>query len=210
MKKKFQKALQPGQTWFYLLFLLFAAGGLYFSLWYGAAGIAVCGILRLASLRQESERKRQVQDLMGNIEVSGGEIKPAVTHSPLPTVVALATTGEIVWANEAFAEISGQFSGARPVSYTHLDVYKRQGDTLARELFEEYCVNLSCGLANLVNIFQPECIVIGGGLAGYGEKLIEPLRRLTEAETFQGASCNARIIAAALGNDAGLIGAAML
>lgn len=84
------------------------------------------------------------------------------------------------------------------------------GDTLARELFEEYCVNLSCGLANLVNIFQPECIVIGGGLAGYGEKLIEPLRRLTEAETFQGASCNARIIAAALGNDAGLIGAAML
>lgn len=120
MKKKFQKALQPGQTWFYLLFLLFAAGGLYFSLWYGAAGIAVCGILRLASLRQESERKRQVQDLMENIEVSGGEIKPAVTHSLLPTVVALATTGEIVWANEAFAEISGQFSGARHMRMTEL------------------------------------------------------------------------------------------
>ena len=120
MKKIFQKALQPGQTWFYLLFLLFAAGGLYFSLWYGAAGIAVCGILRLASLRQESERKRQVQDLMENIEVSGGEIKPAVTHSPLPTVVALATTGEIVWANEAFAEISGQFSGARHMRMTEL------------------------------------------------------------------------------------------
>ncbi len=120
MKKKLQKALQPVQTWFYLLFLLFAAGGLYFSLWYGAAGIAVCGILRLASLRQESERKRQVQDLMENIEVSGGEIKPAVTHSPLPTVVALATTGEIVWANEAFAEISGQFSGARHMRMTEL------------------------------------------------------------------------------------------
>ena len=103
-----------------MLFLLFAAGGLYFSLWYGAAGIAVCGILRLASLRQESERKRQVQDLMENIEVSGGEIKPAVTHSPLPTVVALATTGEIVWANEAFAEISGQFSGARHMRMTEL------------------------------------------------------------------------------------------
>ena len=102
------------------MFLLFAAGGLYFSLWYGAAGIAVCGILRLASLRQESERKRQVQDLMENIEVSGGEIKPAVTHSPLPTVVALATTGEIVWANEAFAEISGQFSGARHMRMTEL------------------------------------------------------------------------------------------
>ena len=74
----------------------------------------------LASLRQESERKRQVQDLMESIEVSGGEIKPAVTHSPLPTVVALATTGEIVWANEAFAEISGQFSGARHMRMTEL------------------------------------------------------------------------------------------
>ena len=57
---------------------------------------------------------------MENIEVSGGEIKPAVTHSPLPTVVALATTGEIVWANEAFAEISGQFSGARHMRMTEL------------------------------------------------------------------------------------------
>ncbi len=45
---------------------------------------------------------------MNNIEVDGGEIRPAVTRSPLPTAVALATTGEIVWANDAFAEISGR------------------------------------------------------------------------------------------------------
>lgn len=52
--------------------------------------------------------QRQVQELMNNIEVDGGEIRPAVTRSPLPTAVALATTGEIVWANDAFAEISGR------------------------------------------------------------------------------------------------------
>lgn len=84
------------------------------------------------------------------------------------------------------------------------------GDTLAKEMFDEYCVNLSCGLANFVNIFQPERIVIGGGVAGYGEKLMEPLRRLTKSQTFQGTERNTEIVAAELGNDAGLVGAAML
>lgn len=84
------------------------------------------------------------------------------------------------------------------------------GDTLATELFEEYCRNLSCGLANFINIFQPDCVVLGGGLAGYGEKLLEPLRRLTIPETFRCETKNTEIVTATLGNDAGLIGAAML
>lgn len=84
------------------------------------------------------------------------------------------------------------------------------GDALAKEKFDEYCENLSCGLANFVNIFQPERIVIGGGVAGYGEKLMEPLRRLTKPQIFKGLDRNTEIVAAELGNDAGLIGAAML
>ncbi len=44
------------------------------------------------------------------------------------------------------------------------------GDALAQELFDEYCGNLANGLASFVNLFQPESIVLGGGLAGYGEK----------------------------------------
>lgn len=84
------------------------------------------------------------------------------------------------------------------------------GDALACELFDEYCVNLSCGLANFINIFQPEAIVLGGGLAGYGEKLLAPLRRLTLSQTFRSDGRNTEIVCASLGNDAGLIGAAML
>ena len=84
------------------------------------------------------------------------------------------------------------------------------GDALACELFDEYCVNLSCGLANFINIFQPEAIVLGGGLAGYGEKLLAPLRRLTLPQTFRSDGRNTEIVCASLGNDAGLIGAAML
>ena len=84
------------------------------------------------------------------------------------------------------------------------------GDALARELFAEYCENLACGLASLIDIFQPEKLVLGGGLAGYGEKLIAPLRRLVEPEIFRAEKRNTEIVIASLGNDAGLIGAAML
>ena len=88
---------------------------------------------------------------------------------------------------------------------------QRTGDALARELFDEYCVNLSIGLADFINIFQPESIVLGGGLAGYGEKLLEPLRRLTLLQAFRSDARNMEIVAVRpLGNDAGLIGAAML
>ena len=105
--------MQPGNILFYIVFLLFAAGGLWFSVLYGLIGIALCVILRAASLRIENERRQRLQELMENIEIDGGEVRQAVTKSPLPTVVALATTGEIVWANDAFAEISGHFAGAR-------------------------------------------------------------------------------------------------
>ena len=84
------------------------------------------------------------------------------------------------------------------------------GDALAQELFDEYCGNLANGLASFVNLFQPERIVLGGGLAGYGEKLLEPLRRLTFPQTFRGEDRNTEIVCASLGNDAGLVGAAML
>lgn len=84
------------------------------------------------------------------------------------------------------------------------------GDALADRVFDDYCGYLGCGLVNLVNIFQPDTIILGGGLAGYGEALLTPLRRQIEAESFKGVRVNTRLVLAALGNDAGIIGAAML
>ncbi len=112
--------LAPNSAAFFALFFLFAAVGVYFSRWYGALGLAVCIVLRIITLHADAARRRQVQELMNNIEVEGGAIRPAVTRSPLPTVVALATTGEIVWANDAFAEISGRGTGISGVRMNEL------------------------------------------------------------------------------------------
>lgn len=84
------------------------------------------------------------------------------------------------------------------------------GDPLATELFEQYCYYLAVGLTNLINIFQPDCIVLGGGLAGYGEKLLRPLSAITCKESYRTDTANTELVLATLGNDAGLIGAAML
>ena len=78
MKKRLQKMLAPNSVMFYVLFFLFAVVGLYFSRVYGAAGIVVCIILRIVSLRTNAARQRQGQELMNNIgrrrrDPSGGD-----------------------------------------------------------------------------------------------------------------------------------------
>lgn len=85
-----------------------------------------------------------------------------------------------------------------------------EGDALAAEVFDEYCKYLASGLTSLVNILQPEKMIIGGGVAGYGEKLLQPLREIVERDSFHGIGKNTQIVQAVLGNDAGMIGAAML
>lgn len=120
MKKPFKQPLHVGSSLFLVLFALFSVGCIHFSVIYGVVGLVLCLIWRMATLHGERESRRQVQELMNNVVIEGGEIRPAITHTPLPTVVALATTGEIVWANDSFAELSGQFAGARHMRLTEL------------------------------------------------------------------------------------------
>lgn len=87
----------------------------------------------------------------------------------------------------------------------------RQGDRVGLQIVEEYIKYLAEGVANLINIFQPEILAIGGGISKEGEYLLSPLRKLVSEKvyTVEGVP-QTRIVAAKLGNDAGIVGAAML
>lgn len=86
-----------------------------------------------------------------------------------------------------------------------------QGDPTARALVEEYTGYLGCGLASLVNILQPEVVCVGGGVANAGEVLLAPVRAIVDREDYaRGSLSRTRIVRAQLGNDAGIIGAALL
>ena len=87
----------------------------------------------------------------------------------------------------------------------------RAGDEAAREVVDTYLGYLACGLANMINIFQPEVISLGGGVSNERENLLKPLIPLIRKEQYGGDLVPlTKICIAELGNDAGIIGAAFL
>ena len=95
---------------------------------------------------------------------------------------------------------------------TAFNAYK-QGDREAKRLLDKYLGYLATGIINLINIFQPEVLTIGGGLSGEGNYLLEPLLPIIEREQYTRTypkHKQTKIKIATLGNDAGIIGAAAL
>ena len=86
-----------------------------------------------------------------------------------------------------------------------------QGDAEGSRVVEIYTECLAEGIVNIVNIFQPEVICIGGGPSAQGETLMAPVRYILNREDYARNNLHrTRLVRAALGNDAGLIGAALL
>lgn len=87
----------------------------------------------------------------------------------------------------------------------------RRGDIAGIKVVDQYIKYVACGIINLVNALQPEIICVGGGICNEGETLLRPLRRYIEAERYSVYSkIQTKILKAELGNDAGIIGAAIL
>ena len=87
----------------------------------------------------------------------------------------------------------------------------RAGDETAKKVVNQYIFYLATGITNVVNALQPDMICIGGGIGHEKENLLVPLRKMVERERYSiHAKVQTQIISAELGNDAGLIGAALL
>ncbi len=82
------------------------------------------------------------------------------------------------------------------------------GDKLAKDVIAQAAFYLGVGIVNVANIFNPEMIVIGGGMAALGEMIIAPGRKMVEERAFSINSKGIKIVRAELGNDAGAYGAA--
>ena len=86
------------------------------------------------------------------------------------------------------------------------------GDRTARELCRTYAEYLAAGLTDLINILHPEAVALGGGVAAAPDALLlEPVQKIVATECYARHTNQVpRILRAELGNDAGIIGAAML
>jgi len=87
----------------------------------------------------------------------------------------------------------------------------RMGDGVSAKVVETYINRLAHGLANVINIFQPEIIALGGGVSNEGKVLLEMLDPIIKQEIYtRMMENNCRIVLATMGNDAGIIGASLL
>ena len=84
------------------------------------------------------------------------------------------------------------------------------GDELACKVLAVIGERLGYGLVGLVNTFNPEVIVIGGGAARGGELLLEPARRVIEERALPPAREGLRVLPAHFGDEAGMMGAALM
>ena len=123
------------------------------------------------------------------------------TEDKIKELKLLGIESELICESEKEGRISGR---------TAFNAAKR-GDKYAKEITDEYIYYLADGITNVINIFQPEIVAIGGGVSGEGENLLKPLCELVDrAQYTRDGEKKTKIVIATLGNDAGIIGAAAL
>ncbi len=84
-----------------------------------------------------------------------------------------------------------------------------EGDRKANEILVEIGRKLGSGIGSLVNVFDPELVVIGGGFAAAGELILAPAREVLAREALEPMRSSVRVVRAELGTSAGLIGAGL-
>ena len=84
------------------------------------------------------------------------------------------------------------------------------GDSAAHQVIHDFVNYLAIGIANIINVFQPSVVCVGGGISGQGEELMRPLRERLKYTSFGTKDMRTRVEAAVYKNDAGIIGAGLL
>lgn len=107
--------------------------------------------------------------------------------------------------------LMSSLSGGKIDGRLAFDAYDR-GDEAAAEVINEYSLYLAAGITNIINLYRPEVVCIGGGISGQGQRLLDLIMPTVRAEIYGGDTVGAptRVCICELGNDAGIIGAAFL
>ena len=148
------------------------------------------------------------------ITVAGGELCTCGARGcweRYASATALIREGRKLAQDKPWSAIAKQAGGdlENIEARTVIDLAKA-GDPECSQLFDNYVYHLCVGLVNLINLYDPEVIVLGGGVSRAGEFLLNAVRAKLPGMVFFKTMPYARIELAQLSNDAGIIGAAML
>jgi glucokinase len=98
----------------------------------------------------------------------------------------------------------------RPATARDIAERAAAGDRIARDVFDDAVRAVGTGVVNCVNIFNPDIVVLGGGITNIGERLFSPVREMVARYALPRPRASVRVVRAELGADVGLIGAAGL
>jgi glucokinase len=127
----------------------------------------------------------------------------------LASGTAIAREGQEL-VNRGVPTLIAEIVKDAPYSVSARDVVEAmsRGDAYATEIVRQAMYYLGVGMANLVNLFSPEMIVIGGGLSNLGSDLLDPVRRAIRLRAFPSAAEHVTVRPAKLGAEVGIVGAA--
>ncbi len=144
---------------------------------------------------------------------SGGEVGH-ITVEPEGAKCSCGNRGclEVYASATAMARLYREATNDLNSNVNSYQIYERakNGDEAARQVFQTVGRYLGIGLTSMVNVIDPEIIVIGGGAAAGWDMFIEPLRAELKSRAFTERGRNIEVVQAERGDDAGLLGAARL
>lgn len=123
-----------------------------------------------------------------------------------PSIVATAKKYTLGGKSSKFSELAAN----KPITSQIVAEAAKMGDNVARTIFRETGYWLGIALANVVNLLNPEVIIIGGGVAQAGDLLINPVKEVINKRALQVATENLKVLPAELGESAGVVGASLL
>ena len=86
----------------------------------------------------------------------------------------------------------------------------KKGDAGAKSIVDEWIGNVATGIISIINLLQPQILVIGGAISKEGSYLLDPIRAMQLNNKYSEISDRTELVIAKLGNDAGLVGSAFL
>ncbi len=171
-------------------------------------GIALVGRLERGALGAAAELGHMVVDQDG-LPCHGA----CPNRGCLETVAsgtALGREARLLAVERPGSALAAAMAAGVPVDGPLVTELAHDGDEAAREAVERIGRALGVGLSNIVNIFNPDVVVIGGGVIGAGELLLAPARREMLSRALSPSREHARVLAARFGAEAGMLGAALL
>lgn len=123
---------------------------------------------------------------------------------------ALAREARLIASEQPDSALGRALADGRELIGPLVTELAHDGDQAAREVLALIGARLGVALANFVNIFNPEMIVVGGGVMGAGEMLLEPARAEVQRRALPPSRDTVRIVPAEFAHEAGMVGAAAL